>query len=68
LRSDAACFAHLCRTSARSVERAVVKLDRLKETEKAIVFLNRLSDYFFVLARYYNFLENTEEPIWKPSK
>ncbi len=65
---EAASFAHLCRTSARSVERAVVKLDKPKETQKAVVYLNRLSDYFFVLARYYNFLEKVEEPIWKPSK
>jgi cob(I)alamin adenosyltransferase len=36
--------------------------------ENVIRFLNRLSDYFFVLARFINHLLNTNEPIWKPKK
>ena len=30
-----------------------------------ITYINRLSDYFFVLARYLNFLEEIQEPEWQ---
>lgn len=62
---------HLCRTNARSVERKLVSyFESTKEElpENSIVFLNRLSDYFFVLARYANKLQHIEEIKWIPSK
>lgn len=60
---------HLCRTGARSVERkAIAFLNSAKEElpENCVIFLNRLSDYFFVLARYANKLQGGEEILWKP--
>ncbi len=51
----AAAQAHVCRTVARRVERAVVALeaqDALKDTPRQ--YLNRLSDLLFVLARVLN--------------
>ncbi len=59
---------HLCRTESRSVERKAVRYH--KETgeplpENCSAFLNRLSDYFFVLARYVNKKENGPELLWK---
>jgi len=62
-----ACVAHMARTICRRAERLIV---RLEETEPDSVesinvqYLNRLSDYFFVLARHLNRLMNVEEPIW----
>lgn len=60
---------HLCRTNTRTVERKLVDYhDRTKEElpENSMVFLNRLSDYFFVLARYVNKIKGQEEIAWKP--
>jgi cob(I)alamin adenosyltransferase len=62
---------HLCRTNARSVERKLVKyfdLTREDLPENSLIFLNRLSDYLFVLARYVNKLKGVEEINWKPRK
>ena len=65
---------HVCRTVCRRAERRIVSLaSSLPEdnTEKfnmdIIRYINRLSDYLFVLSRKLNFLYNTEEKIWKNS-
>jgi cob(I)alamin adenosyltransferase len=62
---------HLCRTSTRSVERKLVSYFRLTQEElpkNSIVFLNRLSDYFFILGRYLNKEAGMPEILWKPQK
>ncbi len=57
---------HLCRTICRMAERRTVSLSTNDQVDnQIIIFLNRLSDYFFVLARYLNFLNKTEEIYWK---
>jgi cob(I)alamin adenosyltransferase len=61
---------HLCRTCARAVERRMV--DFFHETGEelpinGLVFINRLSDYFFTLARWINHVEGVSETAWKPS-
>lgn len=64
----AASSVHLARTCARSVERKLVHYNELTQEELPIlslIFLNRLSDYFFILARYINKLEKGEEITWK---
>lgn len=61
---------HLCRTSARAVERKMVdfKLEIGEELpENGLEFINRLSDYFFVLSRWINKQERVLETPWKPS-
>ncbi len=59
--------AHICRTLCRRAERLVVQLNEEKSLPiPAIAFLNRLSDYFFVLARYINFLKGIPCHEWKP--
>jgi cob(I)alamin adenosyltransferase len=35
-----------------------------KKLRTALVFMNRLSDYLFVLARYCNKIQAAEEKIW----
>jgi cob(I)alamin adenosyltransferase len=58
---------HFARTVCRRAERAVVRLSRNEDIgEGMIVYLNRLSDYLFVLARYVNFRSHVEEVKWKP--
>src|SRR5579872_110860 len=46
-------FLHVCRTITRRVERQLVALVQKEDVDQAIVmYLNRLSDLFFTLARY----------------
>jgi cob(I)alamin adenosyltransferase len=67
--STAAAAFHLARTSARSVERKLVsyKIESGEELpELSLITLNRLSDYFFVLARFVNKGMGQLEISWKP--
>lgn len=66
-----AAWAHVARTVCRRAERRMIGLsgessaDRPdKELRTALVFMNRLSDYLFVVARYCNRIRGTEEKIW----
>ncbi|MGM0216193.1 cob(I)yrinic acid a,c-diamide adenosyltransferase [Enterococcus sp. AZ109] len=58
----AAATLHVCRCVAREAERNAVALLELEEAvnPEALKFLNRLSDYFFALARWVNL--QAEEP------
>lgn len=65
---EAAAF-HVCRTVCRRVERQMVDFEethRGEVPEKALQFVNRLSDYFFILSRYLNSSKKIEEPLWVP--
>jgi cob(I)alamin adenosyltransferase len=56
---------HLARTICRRAERFVVKLSRKEKIGPlCIVYLNRLSDLLFVMARYANFLDGRQETPW----
>ena len=60
---------HVARTICRRAERETVSLsENFDINEKVVVYLNRLSDLLFVLARYANFLEKISEPVWEPRK
>lgn len=57
---------HLARTICRRAERSVVSLaDQESLNRKCILYLNRLSDLFFTLARYLNRIDGKQEDIWK---
>lgn len=61
-----AAFTHIARTVCRRAERRVVELEQIESiNHNIVVFLNRLSDFLFVLARYFNNLKGVEEVIWK---
>jgi cob(I)alamin adenosyltransferase len=63
----AAALAHVCRTVCRRAERQIYGLKETAIVEKPVlVFINRLSDYFFVLARKES-LKNGKEIIWDSS-
>lgn len=58
--------AHICRTVTRRAERLCVVLDQNENLDyPALTFLNRLSDYFFVLARLINLRTGFDSPEWK---
>jgi cob(I)alamin adenosyltransferase len=62
--------AHICRTVCRRAERITVELDALEPLGQPLIikYLNRLSDYLFVLARYIGFLNGIAEIKWKARK
>jgi cob(I)alamin adenosyltransferase len=64
--SVAAARLHLARTVCRRAERIVVRLSRNEDIgESMIVYLNRLSDLLFVLARAANHRSGVLEVRWR---
>ena len=62
-------YCHISRTICRRAERLVIKLAELYDFDSIIIrFLNRLSDYLFVLARKLGQDYGAEEIPWKPHK
>lgn len=60
---------HVARTVCRRAERASVACSKEENiSDDALTFLNRLSDFLFVLARYENKYVSTPEETWKPEK
>lgn len=60
-------FTHIARTVCRRSERMVIRLNEEEEVDELIIpFLNRLSDYLFVLARKMSHELKADEAIWKP--
>ena len=58
---------HVCRTVCRRLERIMVSLGSFEGNvipDGAIVFVNRLSDYFFVLSRSLNAREEITDITW----
>lgn len=60
-------FAHVARCVCRRAERLCVAMQEedMKVEGLVIKYLNRLSDYLFVAARYAGHLQNAEEIKWK---
>jgi len=57
---------HLARTVCRRAERAIVALKQEEEINPIVLrFINRLSDYLFVAARFVNAKEGHEDIEWK---
>lgn len=62
-----AAWAQLVRAICRRVERGIITLEESEgclHSALTITYMNRLSDYFFVLARYLNHLSGTAEITW----
>jgi len=65
--SKGAALLHVCRTISRRAEREIVALKNTELIESNIViFLNRLSDLFFVLSRFENKYSNIPDTKWIP--
>ncbi len=64
--SRGAAVCHVCRTVCRRAERCIVQLSREASVDENLQrYINRLSDYLFVLSRKMNKIENIEEILWK---
>lgn len=60
---------HLARAVSRRAERKIVELnDKEKLDENIIIYINRLSDLLFTMARFANFKEKKKEIIWSAIK
>ncbi|HOJ92018.1 MAG TPA: cob(I)yrinic acid a,c-diamide adenosyltransferase [Saprospiraceae bacterium] len=63
--SQSIAVCHICRTVCRRAERRVVTLASMDTiNENLIIYLNRLSDYFFTMSRFIAFKSNIKETIW----
>ncbi len=64
----AASTGHVARCVCRRAERKCVEMQETNMfvDEKVIKYLNRLSDYLFVLSRHIIFIQKAEEIQWKP--
>jgi cob(I)alamin adenosyltransferase len=63
--SRSAALAHVCRTVCRRAERNIYRLAETDAVEEPVlVFMNRLSDLLFVIARGECLLKNGEEIFW----
>jgi cob(I)alamin adenosyltransferase len=60
-------FCHVARTVCRRVERLTISLNSVEPVDPLIIkYLNRLSDYLFVLSRTMSAELGAEETPWKP--
>ena len=67
-----AAWAHMARTVCRRTERRIVrfldaslKIQAPDAYQRVLIYINRLSDYFFVVARYCNYLFDAPEKLWQ---
>ena len=64
--TELASHLHFARSLSRRAEREVVRLSKEEKIKPQIlIYLNRLSDLLFMMARYANFESDVEDEIWK---
>ena len=64
--SRGAAVCHVCRTVCRRAERRILELAKRVEVRSEVcAYVNRLSDYLFVLSRKLLFIAGKDEIIWK---
>lgn len=65
--SRASAYAHVCRTVCRRAERQILRLAECgaEVDDNVTAYVNRLSDYFFTLARKLNVDNKVEDVVWK---
>ena len=62
-------YVHIARTIARRCEREMIELRQIEEAEiskEAVQYINRLSDFLFVAARYVNLKSDFDDILWIP--
>jgi cob(I)alamin adenosyltransferase len=65
--TETAARLHVARTICRRAEREAIAAARAVDISPlALVYLNRLSDLLFILARAANAAESRDEPLWRP--
>jgi cob(I)alamin adenosyltransferase len=64
--SPLAAETHVARTVCRRAERRIFELAEEAYVDPALIrYVNRLSDYLFIAARYLNHMQDVEEIVWK---
>lgn len=64
--SELASKAHVARVVCRRAERRIIDLaDEEYVDPRVTAYINRLSDYLFIAARYINFMRGVNEVVWK---
>ncbi|MBN2166936.1 MAG: cob(I)yrinic acid a,c-diamide adenosyltransferase [Marinilabiliaceae bacterium] len=59
---------HICRTVCRRAERRIISLSDVYNVDPWVIkYVNRLSDYLFVLSRYLSNYFEVDEIRWKPN-
>ncbi len=62
-------YCHICRTVCRRAERITIKVSKTSPVDDVVIkYLNRLSDFFFVLGRKFAKDFSVEETPWKGRK
>ncbi|MBH20307.1 MAG: ATP:cob(I)alamin adenosyltransferase [Rhodobiaceae bacterium] len=67
--SKVSSYLHIARTIARRSEREMVELNQVDNehiSKESIQYINRLSDFLFVAARYVNLELNFDDILWVP--
>jgi cob(I)alamin adenosyltransferase len=65
--TSAAARLHVARTTCRRAERDALTAEQETGINPLVlVYLNRLSDFFFIAARWANKDAGVDEPLWKP--
>ncbi len=67
--TQGAAVCHVCRTVCRRAERCILELgdSGVELDDNLVAYVNRLSDYLFVLSRKMNNLDGEHEIIWQKS-
>jgi cob(I)alamin adenosyltransferase len=61
--------AHICRTVCRRAERLIVKLSEKEIIREEVgIYINRLSDWFFVFSRFISKKFDTQEILWNQKR
>lgn len=62
-------YAHVCRVVCRRAERIIIMLAEENQVDEIIIrYFNRLSDYFFVLARKIAHDHGVDDVLWQPAR
>jgi cob(I)alamin adenosyltransferase len=64
--SESSALAHICRSVCRRAERHLLLVPNPDST--ALIYINRLSDFFFTLARWLNFHQNIPDIVYQMKK
>ncbi|GMQ79167.1 MAG: cob(I)yrinic acid a,c-diamide adenosyltransferase [Anaerolineae bacterium] len=66
--SSGASALHVARAACRRAERAIVSLNLIEPVDvKIIIYINRLSDALFLMARFENLKKGVAETLWEPT-
>ena len=58
-------YSHVCRSICRRAERKISELNKNSSVDPNILaYVNRLSDFFFVLSRFLKYSDNVSESYW----